>query len=641
MPHPLSHFLLLLLLSATCRGGLEPQNSNPLPSLYIPIGVGSTPDPQALVGGFGVFGEYVSSDAKLQFDNCGRKTLTTANPQAVDSKTGKATGLAIDIEISCEPSPDRIIVRADGTPVDFGTWPRNLTKECEMLTCSTETYPAGGVSSGKMDIDVYYMDNDPASQQKPEVKQVTDVDVNSAMPENPERTVCHDKKTQYSKTATGPYLITNEGQCFAAHNGLKTKLEDEQFMQVPRWIQKGEKVRNKRSTFFQTNGVTNLQRAPRPSYSFKSPTDLDGKEFKVCETACWHGPVYKYGMHEGMEYQMSITLDVGQCEAFRICFASKNHDQDSQIPNCELGKIIDVNVKSGIVSWPNEGRSSLIQFITPDHPASKKVIIEFGYGITINGVQRAEFYFGNMHREVVASSSTGFKTNEVKDLAFFFPKDNCLAESAGIFSKGISFGKVLTTKDKVVIEGGKYDKKALAPMNAPQNETVITTTTAAPIDFITTTSPAPPRAIPGVANLANPESVFESVAQSSAIYVQGKWWIWGVYIGFVVGTLLTLGIGAGLFYLLRRTVFGIWYKGMYKRYGCDVSGTTGGITGVGFGNTVTGDVTVQGTTGGTTVGGTTGGASTMGTTGGGTTGSTETSTLLDKTGGGETKSIAM
>lgn len=191
------------------------------------------------------------------------------------------------------------------------------------------------------------------------------------------------------------------------------------------------------------------------------------------------------------------------------------------------------------------------------------------------------------------------------------------------------------------------------------------------------------------ANDNGPGSSKSDTVKSERVFVKGKWWWWAIYLGFVIGTLITLAVGGGLFYVLRRTVFGIWlvydleililegrrryvdrrkqqsaatcmqvgrhvairrnshsvidkhtrsrtkmfyfrYRGMYKRYGCDPSGTTGGITGIGFGNTVTGDVTVQETSGNTTGGGTTTNTTVS-----------ETSTLLDKTTAETNKSIAM
>ncbi|VDM59328.1 unnamed protein product [Angiostrongylus costaricensis] len=92
--------------------------------------------------------------------------------------------------------------------------------------------------------------------------------------------------------------------------------------------------------------------------------------------------------------------------------------------------------------------------------------------------------------------------------------------------------------------------------------------------------------------------------------------IWMIFFGFFIGSLLALILAGAILYLARRTVYTDWYRGMYKRYGCDASGVTGGVTGSEFGNTTT----AGGTIGGTTLGGnTTGGLSAMGTTGGGTT----------------------
>ncbi|ETN74704.1 hypothetical protein NECAME_12793 [Necator americanus] len=111
-------------------------------------------------------------------------------------------------------------------------------------------------------------------------------------------------------------------------------------------------------------------------------------------------------------------------------------------------------------------------------------------------------------------------------------------------------------------------------------------------------------------------------------------------------------LGGLILYFARRTFYADWYRGMYKRYGCDASGVTGGVTGSQFGATSTGGLQILfkivvfksklhaagglSTMGTTTGGGTTGSNSTMGTTGGGSTmGGTPTSTSGGTTGGTE------
>ncbi|UMM14248.1 hypothetical protein L5515_002133 [Caenorhabditis briggsae] len=634
MPHPLS---LLLLLPLICHGQIPTDygsmRSNPLPTAYIPVGVGFTPDLTNLKDGFGTFGAYIGNQNynAETYVTCGKKQTNYLNPQMVDSA-------GAGVHVVCEPSPDRVIVTLDGSPAIYKQWKRDLKQECEMFTCSSEDYPAAGTQIGVMDVKAYYEYNgSPTPSKPPMLVDEKDVKVMSADPEKPETNVCKNKKAGYSSgQATGSVLFANEGKCYKTYEDLSAKIEESgTFIQVPRWLKPGEKVRNKRSSFY--HGEHAPASGTRTPYNFQSITSMDGMNYKDCLTACDVGSVVKYSMHP-YAYQMTIRMDTRKCTAFRICIAPESHSDDSVVPKCDPQKIIDVNVQSGIVTWPNTGRSSLIELDHPHRDKAYPLAIEFGYGIDINGKQQAEYYIGNDHREIVSSDSLGFSAEDSTKLAFFFPTEDCLAPRAGIFSKNIQHGRTLTRSQSVTM-GAPYNQTSKIPITAPQAEVVTTTTTIAPVNLPLTTTQAAPRAIPDAAALVGGKDVFETNAFSKALYVEGKWWTWGIYIGFVIGTLLTLGIGAGLFYALRRTVFAIWYRGMYKRYGCDASGTTGGITGVGFGNTVTGDVTVQGTTGGTTAG-----ASVMGTTGttGGTTAtSTETSTLLDKTGGGEQKSLAM
>ncbi|KAF1770187.1 hypothetical protein GCK72_002005 [Caenorhabditis remanei] len=616
-PYLLSLLLLLSTVSHVTGDQLVSTNLNPLPSLYVPVGVGFSPDNTKLNDDFGMFGNHFGGTDKDAFTTCGRKTVKSLNE--------RFTNAHIEVDVICEPSPHRVIIKADGKSHDFGNLNRKLTEECELFTCSSDSYEAGDTILGTMDINVYFVPNISSSNLPPELRHVPGVSVKSGQPENPATNVCKDKKAGYLKGPTGAVLFANEAHCYSTNPGKKYETKD--YIQVPRWLQPGESVRNIRPFFFNGERTSAYDRTP---YSFRTETNMNGLQFQKCDTTCDSGKVVKMKARDS-KYKISIAIDTVVCTSFRICISPEGFASDDVVPKCDPGKIIDVNVKSGIVVWPNKGRSSLIELMSPYHQGTP-VVVEFGYGIEVNKKDQAEYYIGNDHREIVSSNSAGFNAADSLQLAFFFPVENCLKEKAGIFSKYVENAVALSSKP--LTQGALYDQ-ALTPIDAEQAEIVTTTTTVGPSNLPHTTTLAAPRAIPDAAHLIDAESAFETNEKSSATYLEGKWWTWGIYIGFVIGTLLTLGIGGGLFYVLRRTVFGIWYRGMYKRYGCDVSGTTGGITGVGFGNTVTGDVTVQGTTGGTTVGAT--GTTTSGTTGGTT--ATETSTLLDKTSG--SKSIAM
>ncbi|CCD73993.1 Endo/exonuclease/phosphatase domain-containing protein [Caenorhabditis elegans] len=600
-----------------------PQYTNPLPTAYIPVGVGSIPDPAKLED-FGVFGKYLGDD--VNYKTCGQKTVKTLNPQFTDSAT--------EATVICEPRPDRVIVRADGAAFDYKTFKRDLKQECELFTCSDQTYPKAKTILGTMDITAFVPgDGSNNMTGKDSNKDVKDVDVEAANPENPETNICKDKRPGYSQK-TGAILFANEGKCLEMHKLGRDKYSEE-YIQVPRWLQPGESVKNIRPFFFdgqRPESEMDIEFANN-RIMFKTPNSMDSLNYKDCNTACDSGKVVKVTMKKSA-YRIALALDPNQCSSFRICIAPNDFLDDVKVPECMLGNQIDVMFKTGVVTWPNKGRASLIELMSPYSDLQHPVVIEFGYGVGAGaGASRAEYYIGNDHREIVTSSSNGFKAQDSQQLVFFFPTESCLKPKAGIFSKHIESAKALTSKD--VIKGGSYDSETLEPVQAPQNEEPPTTTTPRTAENFVPTSTMKslelnPLTVIIDANDNGPGSSKSDTVKSERVFVKGKWWWWAIYLGFVIGTLITLAVGGGLFYVLRRTVFGIWYRGMYKRYGCDPSGTTGGITGIGFGNTVTGDVTVQETSGNTTGGGTTTNTTVS-----------ETSTLLDKTTAETNKSIAM
>ena len=120
--------------------------------------------------------------------------------------------------------------------------------------------------------------------------------------------------------------------------------------------------------------------------------------------------------------------------------------------------------------------------------------------------------------------------------------------------------------------------------------------------------------------------VANTMAPGGGISARFKGWLtWAYFYGSLAGTLFGFIICGVIFYFCRRTVYSNWYRGMYKRYGCDASGSTGGATGADFGSTTTG--------GNTTIGSTTAGATTS------TIADTSTSNNTTSTVGTETKSM--
>ncbi|PIC41134.1 hypothetical protein B9Z55_008658 [Caenorhabditis nigoni] len=578
-------FLWLLLPISVAQGPPTPPPFSHYESVYLPIGVGEPQLSRTEFKPFGLFPEI--------FTNCGKFTSSKINPGMPDTVAS-----SLEITVDCEPTPGRVII-SDAR--HFAIFYRDLKGECETMTCSSSTYPNKGDAITGF------------SNQAP------GIDAQAPVPENPGRSVCEDKLPRYTDNEDYTILFANEGNCFEFASNLKDLLTPDPGLkiktrQVPRWLKKDQDRVDIRNFYFSDEKSENLFRVPY-AFTFKDPPQSK-IAYKDCGTACDQGTVLKYGMKQGT-YSMMIYVNAQKCSSFRICFNPENYSEDDKIPKCKDDFTIDVLFRNGVVVWGKKGRSSVIEFISNYHDEATTVPIEFGFGVKVGGKTSGNFYFGNDHREMVTSDSGGYGTDIAAQLAFFFPDDSCLTKTAGIFSKTITYGKALTDGN-VVKDYIKFDEQG-QPIDLPTNEVATTTVQPKINNFVLTTTPMSPRIIPEPGALSLIES---NEATNEALYVTGKWWIWGIYFGFIAGTLLTLGIGGGLFYVLRRTVFSVWYRGMYKRYGCDASGTTGGITGVGFGGNTTAAVetVATGATGATTVGTT--GASTVGTTGGTTSGST-------------------
>lgn len=594
MKFSVSSLLLFLLLSTKWSPVWSKTiiNSSAIPShyesVYMPIGAGQ---PQWDRKEFKAFGSFPEA-----FTKCGEFTNDALNEGFTDpSDPTKTASYSNDLQIVCEPSPTRVLVSS--ADQSYYKFERDMTKECELFVCSKSNYDPPG---NKFDI----------------VNRNGTVMAKYPAAENKDRLVCGEKQAVYPEdNSQSDVSFTNEANCFEFDPNLipntNTKDGATVVRQVPRWLPSGEDRLNLRHFYFADEKSENLERVP---FVF-SPKPEPKVFFAPCDTTCDEGRVVKIGM-PASAYSAMIYIDPSKCDSFRICFDPLNYMDDGKIPECKPDYTIDVLFKNGVVVWGKKGRASTIELMSRHMHEVKTVAIEFGYGVKKKGEVAGEFYVGNMWREFVESDSNRYGATEAQKLAFFFPTDKCLKKKAGIFSKNIEHGKLLYlgANPNEIVKGIKFDQKG-EPIVSAAGETATTTTKVPVIDFTVSTTPAPPRILPEAGALSLIET---DQASNTAVFIAGKWWTWGLYIGFVIGTLLTLGIGSGVFYLLRRTVFSVWYRGMYKRYGCDASGTTGGITGIGFGNTTAGVETIAaGATGNTmggasTMGGTTGGTSTMG-----------------------------
>lgn len=589
-----SSLLFLLFLTGSFAQPAPPPTH--YESVYLPIGAG---EPQTDRSEFEGFGKFINA-----FGSCGTFQSNTVNEAFKDDLAANN-----DFQVLCEPSPTRVLIAPDTK--DFGGFQRDFLKECELFSCSANPYPAKG--------DTVKITNSNG-----------DVDAHFPTPENETRSVCSTFQPEYTPGSPVKVIFANEADCFGSIPSLKQSTQpdpnvpNQKLHQVPRWLPKDQQRLNVRPFFFGDEKSENLERVP---FIFNEASNPEPKvTFATCDTACDQGRVVKITMTPN-SYQSMVFIDPSKCDSFRVCFNPEHFSNDARLPICRPDYTIDVLFKNGVVIWGKKGRASLIELMSPYMDKSKTLAIEFGYGIQRKNGQTGEFYIGNDHREFVTSDSDSYQAKDASELAFFFPNSECLRRKAGIFSKNIAHGKLLflgaDPKAAGVIQGVKFNQQG-DPITVAAKEAATTTTREVIHNLVVTTTPMAPRIIAEAGAL----SVIETdEATNEAVFITGKWWTWGIYIGFVIGTLLTLGLGSGLFYVLRRTVFSVWYRGMYKRYGCDASGTTGGLTGVGFGDTTAGAETI-GTTMGESLMGTTAGGTTAGTTGGTTGGSTSSNNSI-------------
>ncbi|KAK6049303.1 hypothetical protein COOONC_13192 [Cooperia oncophora] len=220
-------------------------------------------------------------------------------------------------------------------------------------------------------------------------------------------------------------------------------------------------------------------------------------------------------------------------------------------------------------------------------------------------------------------------------MLLYFSAHDCLIKKYGIMHLGMQNGIVFQIdKDKPIDNVSTGRGNVITYATPASRETLPTL----PVEDKTANSSA---VAPQTTTHANQIGDIGGLNSGKALNrARRGWLIWMIFYGFFTGSLIALIIAGLILYFARRSVYACWYRGMYKRYGCDASGVSGGVTGSQFGTTATGASTMGGTTGSTmgttgttgTTGGTTG--STMGTTGGGTTGTTGGGTTGDGTTGG-------
>uniref|UniRef100_A0A1I7U928 Transmembrane protein n=1 Tax=Caenorhabditis tropicalis TaxID=1561998 RepID=A0A1I7U928_9PELO len=311
---------------------------------------------------------------------------------------------------------------------------------------------------------------------------------------------------------------------------------------------------------------------PRTNNFVKLPPESQMKsthEWKKCTASCDIGNIVKFNMNPAGGWKSVIYLN-GKTKGFKVCIDAENHNHHTDVPKCLPRFELFILPRNGLVIWPKNGRASVLEMKSPSISDTQAYAIEFGYGYTKDdGTTTSEFYVANMFREVVLSDSDGWTREQASKVSFFFENADDLVKTAGIWSPQIETGTTYLDKS---IASGVRDEKVVdqkAGINVKDgSESMVNRYEDKPLPIPATTTPAPKRL----------ESDINEAVYFIKVY-SGHWWVWGLYFGFLIGSLLTVSIGIVILALgCRRTAYGFWYRGMYKRYGCDASGTFGGFT---------------------------------------------------------------
>lgn len=301
-------------------------------------------------------------------------------------------------------------------------------------------------------------------------------------------------------------------------------------------------------------------------------------ERKTCGSRCDLGRVIYYRMTANMYFFAKVFVNGGVCEWMKICtFGRRGLHENNFI--CQDTDLINVYIRNGFVTMPSAKNGAPIRFVKSsvkkrDHTISWKT------GPTQIGVEfdGERFAVWSVSREVVFSRKG---MNHDGDIIFYLSDHHCLVRKKGIRHMGFENGIVCGYGDKPIGDVSTGTGRYATYPTAPSRKRPPTIGTEPPTPDRTARAP----------RTTTPRRYWLGAKQrGGAATVQARtgWLIWMVFVGFLCGSLVALLISCGVLFCARRTAYGVWYRGMYKRYGCDASGITGGITGSLFGVTSTG-----------------------------------------------------
>ncbi|CAJ0599916.1 unnamed protein product [Cylicocyclus nassatus] len=351
-----------------------------------------------------------------------------------------------------------------------------------------------------------------------------------------------------------------------------------------------------------------------------------------CHDSCDLGQLITYTLTPNQRFHAKIWVDGQKCEWFKVCVEGGPGRKTNQF-DCIDKNMLSVYVRNGFVVMPGAQNGVAIRFLkSTKKTKSSNKMEQISYRPTQIGFDfDGRFSIWSVGRELVVSSQM---VKHDGYIIFYFSHHQCLIKKKGAFggiqNMGPQNGEVWQIENKESIDTvstGKGTPEDLGTAKTPHGT----------LGTIATPSPTPNVSAVAKATTTQKSNIDDFLGKGGTEVKKGRkgWLIWAIFYGFFVGSMISLLIFGSFLYFGRRNVYQDWYRGMYKRYGVDASGVTGGVTGSAFGTTTTGVgglSTIGGTTMGATTGATTGG--TTGLTSGFTTGGeTSTSTTGGTTGG--------
>ncbi|KJH51372.1 hypothetical protein DICVIV_02491 [Dictyocaulus viviparus] len=298
-----------------------------------------------------------------------------------------------------------------------------------------------------------------------------------------------------------------------------------------------------------------------------------------CNAECDEGQLFFFKMDKNAKFYSKIFVDGTKCSWMKICLQGEQGVTKKKF-YCSDKDLMNVYVQHGFVVMPGSPNGATIRLTKSSGANGDLSVQPTQIGVDFDGER---FSVWSVGRERVASTT---KYDHDGHIILYFSHHNCLIKNKGIMHMGLQNGKVYQIDPKKSIDNvstGKGAAVTYAP--APTRGTLASIKAKCARKFQETKTPDLFAVAVPTTTKQNQLQLLFNQNHSALNLLRGRtgWLIWMIFFGFFMGSATALIIAGIILYFMRRCVYADWYRGMYKRYGCDASGITGGVTGSQFG----------------------------------------------------------